>query len=100
MSDPVTIADHASQQSDRWLFLALLVVVGLCAVGIWRWIVADRQSISSRLEVMTERQLKQAEFLATVVANNTVALGKVVNTIQLCREPRRQQQRIEHEHTD
>ena len=62
MPDPVGIADHAAAQSDRWLFLALLIVVGLCAAFIWRWIVGDRQTIAARLEAVTDRQLKQVDF--------------------------------------
>lgn len=85
MPPVVDIANHASAQSDRWLFVALLVVVGFAAVFVWRWMVADRENTSKRLEDMTNRHIASQERLSDVVANNTAALTRVNEALTNCR---------------
>lgn len=84
MNDALKIADHAAQQSDRWLFLAALIVIALGSIAVWRFIVADRKTLSDRLEEITERHMKTLENLATLTANNTRALEEVSRVIQGC----------------
>jgi hypothetical protein len=44
-----TVADHASMQSDRWLFIALLVIVFLALAAMARWFMLqlDRANAST-----------------------------------------------------
>ena len=77
MSDTLNAINQASEKSDRWLFIAVLVILGLGAVFIWRWIVSDREKISSRLTEMTDRHITVTEKLSEVVANNTAVLHDV-----------------------
>lgn len=70
-------ADFAAGKTDRWLFLASLIVL-LIFIGIaWRWIIADREKVSMRLTAMTDRHIEVTEKLAEVVANNTAVLNEV-----------------------
>jgi len=71
------LIDHASKENDRWLFVALLVLLVLAAIFIWRWIVSDREKLSVRLTEMTDRHITVTEKLSEVVANNTAVLHDV-----------------------
>ena len=85
MDEIKPMADYASQQSDRWLFIcALGVLMAFCLV-IWRWIVADREKLGARLTEVTDRHIKSVENLGEVVANNTTALKEVKEVMQTCR---------------
>jgi hypothetical protein len=53
--------DHAAQMSDRWLFLAALLVMGAGAVCLFRW-------LTGRFEAMNTR-------LTEVIVNNTAAIN-------------------------
>ena len=77
MKDLQELTDHAAQQSDRWLFLAMLVVFLGAALLLWRWMVSDREKVSRRLTEMTDRHIAVTERLADVVANNTAVLHQV-----------------------
>lgn len=77
MNEIKTIADHASNQSDRWLFVALLILAVLAMLMIWRWIVADRDKLANRLTEITDRHIAMTEKVADVVANNTVAFNNL-----------------------
>ena len=74
MGTLIQAADHAAMQSDRWLFVALLLVFLSGGVVLWRWMVADREAVGKRLTDITDRHIAAGERLAEVVANNTVAL--------------------------
>ncbi len=71
------LIDHAAKENDRWLFIALLVIVILAAGIVWRWMVADREKISKRLTEMTDRHIGVTEKVTEVVANNTAVLHEV-----------------------
>ncbi|MCA9325788.1 hypothetical protein KDA23_07080, partial [Candidatus Saccharibacteria bacterium] len=70
--DPETIqsaVDHAAVQSDRWLFLATLVVVGVCVFLLTRWMIGqlarrDTQAREDRAE------------LVLVIKENAIAMTK------------------------
>lgn len=79
------LADHAAEQSDRWLFIALLLIVGSVIVFLWRWIVSDRAATSRRLESMTDRHIAAQDRLVEVVTNNTTALHEVREILVSCR---------------
>jgi hypothetical protein len=78
------IADHAAMQSDRWLFLASLIVGLLGAVAIARWIVADRNRVVTSLENNQIQLVKIVEKVTDVVSTNTSALNRVSEEIRFC----------------
>ena len=78
MSDTINnIADHAARQDDRWVMMALLVVLLIVGIVIWRWMTADREKISQRLTEVTDRHIKVTEQVVEVVATNTAVLHEV-----------------------
>lgn len=85
MNDAQTLIDHASIQSDRWLFLAMLVILLGAGLVFWRWIVADREKVAVRLTDITDRHIDSVEKLDDVVANNTAALREVKDAVSFCR---------------
>lgn len=84
MIDPIPIADHAAAQSDRWLFIALLLVLGSVVAFIWRFMVAERSAMTKRLEDITDRHIASQEKLSAVVSNNTSALNEVKLALSNC----------------
>lgn len=74
MNDVKEIINQAATKDDRWLFVALLVIVLLAVVGLWRWLTSDRDKVATRLTEITDRHISQSEHLSTVVTNNTLAL--------------------------
>lgn len=83
------MADKASSHSDRWMFMAMLIVI-LMAFGLFtKWILGDRKAIGDRLTQITDRHIQQTERLAEVVANNTQALKDVSEQMHWCRESNR-----------
>jgi hypothetical protein len=52
--DPVSIADHAVLQSDRWLFLASLIVCGLGVVATIRWLVTTFAGLTRELSAVIQ----------------------------------------------
>jgi hypothetical protein len=84
MNDISNIADHASQQNDRWLFIVCLILMVIFALVVWRWIVADREKIAQRLTEVTDRHITSCEKLGEVVANNTIALNAVNDAMRRC----------------
>lgn len=89
MNDLKTVVDHAAQQNDRWLFLALLALIILFAVFIWRWIVSDREKLANRLTDITDQHIDTMKNLTQVVTNNTNALYEVKEAVAWCRQSRR-----------
>jgi len=86
------LADHAAAQSDRWLFVALLVILLVICFLFLRWLVEDRKSIANRLADITDRHIAQTEALTgavegtkEVVRNNTAMMEKVKEEIRWCR---------------
>ena len=85
MPDISKLADHAAEQSDRWLFIAAVIVLIAFALLVWRWIVADRDKLSTRLTEVTDRHIETSQKLSEVVTNNTNALKEVRDVMTLCR---------------
>lgn len=77
MNEVINQINEAAEKSDRWLFIACLVVLGLVGIFIWRWIVSDREKLSKRLTEMTDRHIATTEKVIEVVANNTAVLNRV-----------------------
>lgn len=77
MNDITDTINRAAAQSDRWLFVAILVLAVLAMLMIWRWIVADRDKLANRLTEITDRHIAMTEKVADVVANNTAAFNNL-----------------------
>ena len=86
MNDIVTVADHASQQNDRWLFTVMFILVVIALIVVWRWIISDRNALASRLTEMTDRHIASVETMTEVVANNTAALKQVIEATAFCKQ--------------
>ncbi len=99
MNEVVTITDHAARQSDRWLFIAILVILLIASVVFWRWIIKDRDKLGARLTDVTDRHIdahqKLIEVVARnneVVAQNTRVLFDVNATLTYCKTRNQNQQ--------
>lgn len=85
MNEFQTIVDHASSQSDRWLFLAMLAILLTFVFLAWRWMVSDRESLAKQLAVMTERYIDESKKFCEVVTNNTTVMRQVSDVMVACR---------------
>jgi hypothetical protein len=76
MSDPKTLFDaatFASGQSDRWLFVCLLVI-GLAAIGVlFRYFTGRLDSLQDRMDTQT------AEFVSHLKTANQEMLGVIAS---------------------
>jgi hypothetical protein len=70
-------ADHAAAQSDHWLFIAALIVLGVVLYAMWRKMVSDQEKLGDRLTDVTDRHIASCESMTKVVANNTAMLERV-----------------------
>ena len=98
--DTITkLADHAAQQSDRWLFIAALLIMGLGAFLAMRHLVKQnakliddharaRDTYQQSLKEMVSASNEQSIRVVEVLTRNTVALDETANEIRLCREDR------------
>ena len=67
----IPAVNHAAAQSDRWLFLACLVIMGIGGVAAVRWLVGEFRALTTKM--------------ASVVESNTDALNEVRSVIDRCR---------------
>ena len=94
MTEIKTLVDHASTQSDRWLFIALLVI-GLFAI----WMLGKyftRRIESGELKHDARMAAAEAKYdvlntfvrneLTTLIVKNTTALESHTRFIQRCQE--------------
>lgn len=88
MNDIVALTNHAASQSDRWLFICSLIILGLFALLIWRWIVRDRDKLANRLTEITDKHIVMCEKLSEVVANNTTVMREATDIMNRCRDKR------------
>ena len=91
MNETVNMIDKAAGQSDRWLLIAVLVLMIFGVLMIWRWIIADRDKMSTRLTQVTDRHIDAMEKFSEVVATNTsvvetnsLVMQQVKETISRC----------------
>ena len=85
MTDLTNLTDHAAQQNYQWMFVALFIVTLIFVIVIWRWVIADREKLASRLTEMTDRHITATEKMTEVVANNTIAMKEVREVMAICR---------------
>lgn len=91
--DPMRVIDHATGQSDRWLFIALLVVLLIIGYYLWRYM-ADRlkaerdanremaAQMSQTHKEMTAQMIAQAMKMADIAANCSAALRETTTALQ------------------
>jgi hypothetical protein len=88
-----TIITHASQQSDRYLFVGALVVLGFFAMAVMRYFVAQherliedhklaRETYQTSLSSIVSEQSTTAVKLAEVIARNTSALEECTTELR------------------
>jgi HD-like signal output (HDOD) protein len=97
--DAIELADHAARQSDRWLFIAALLIMIGGAFLAMRFLVSQnnrliddhakaRDSYQSALTSIVEKQNATCQHLGEVVTRNSLALDECASEIRLCREQR------------
>jgi hypothetical protein len=74
--DVLGITEHAARQSDRWMFVACLVIMLAGILMLWRWFTNDRADVARRLTEITDRHIEAGQHLSQVVTNNTEALRR------------------------
>lgn len=77
--DPIQLVDKASTQSDRWLFLALLVFVIIAFLIVIRYLVRDRDKEREARIAESERHQKWVE---TVFTENVKLTANVLVVLQ------------------
>lgn len=71
MTEVIETANYVSQQTDRWLFVALLVI-GLTAIGIlFRYFTGRLDSLQTRIDAQTH------DFLSHLKTSNKEMLDVV-----------------------
>ena len=69
----LNLTTHASGQSDRWLFVALLII-GLAAIGVlFRYFTGRLDSLQDRMDTQT------AEFVAHLKTANQEMLSVIAS---------------------
>lgn len=81
METIVRTANNLVDKSDRWLFLAALLVLGGCAFMALRWLVSKFEKGQEQLATLTGEAIKTNERLAVVLDRNNGALEE--NTARL-----------------
>ena len=96
MNDLMNIAGHAAAQSDRWLFIATLLVFGVFAVGVMRYFVRQherlmedhrqaRDSYQASLRGMVTEQSEANQKLIVCLDNNSRVMGECRDELRLSR---------------
>lgn len=81
-------ADQASGQSDRWLFLFTLLVMGMCFYFAMRWLVTRFERGQETLTRIAEESIKTNRELAVVIDRNNTALNEHRDLMRACRASR------------
>jgi hypothetical protein len=69
----LSLTTHASGQSDRWLFVALLII-GLAAIGVlFRYFTGRLDSLQDRMDTQT------ADFVSHLKTANQEMLGVIAS---------------------
>lgn len=89
MNDVIQAAQKASQQSDRTLFITVILMLALATIWILRtvgsYFITQHKQLIERLETLhDERKLEHSEFVRCV-DGNTEMLRLVDETIDRCR---------------
>jgi hypothetical protein len=71
MTDVIETANFVSLQTDRWMFVALLVIGLLCIGVLFRYFTGRLDSLQSRMDIQT------AEFLSHLKSANKEMLDVI-----------------------
>ncbi|SRR5258706_2390463 len=100
MNDLLKLADHSAAQSDRWLFVATLIVLGLFAWRVLRNIMREHQSL---IKDHKEARSRYQNSLRKLVADQNSANHKLMlcldNNSKVLRECRDELRRNRENHT-
>lgn len=77
ITDAIKVVTAASQQNDRWLFIAALVLLLTFAYMVIRGLVADRSEISK--DARADRERYQATLVEIVREQNKLSAGLQVS---------------------
>lgn len=79
MNELVTVTNHAASQSDRWLFIATLLVLGAFVVGVMRYFVRQHERL-----LADHKQARDAYqvSLSEVVAEQSAANQKLITCLE------------------
>lgn len=97
MTDILTHAERAARFSDRVLFIASLMVMGLFAIMVARFFVAqyqrlvedhrkDRDNFTTSLQGIISQQNETARSLTVILERNTDAFKECSEQIRWCKE--------------
>ena len=78
-ADLVQVVSAAAQQSDRWLFIASLVVFGVFAAAVMRYFVRQHERL---LEDHKEARDTYQESLRGMVAEQSAANAKLIACLE------------------
>lgn len=81
------VADYASVQSDRWLFIALLIVFLIAIALLTKWGMSQLDKRDVKIDALQKElgevrkeqsalALNHAERFATIIANNTACIER------------------------
>lgn len=84
-TEVVKIVDHAAAASDRWMFVAMLIIFLVTIGWLTKWGMNQLEKRDARINALSDElssvrkdhalaMVAQADRFATVVANNTAAL--------------------------
>lgn len=76
MNDILKAADIASTQSDRWLFIITLLVLGACFLVAMRWLVSRFERGQETITRIAEDAIKTNRELAVIIDRNNTALNE------------------------
>ncbi|MBK8001730.1 MAG: hypothetical protein IPK15_24260 [Verrucomicrobia bacterium] len=100
MSELLHAADVAATRNDRWLFIAVLMVLGIVVFFAVRWLInkhealmtehrGDQQQYTTSLLNITADVNKTNRDLAVVLERNTSALKDTAEELRQSRDSRR-----------
>jgi len=79
MNEVVELTNRAAMQSDRWLFVATLIVFGLFAIGVMRYFVREHERL-----IADHKRAREGyqESLRGIVAEQSAANAKLITCLE------------------
>ena len=79
------VVDHMANQSDRWLFIGLLLVVLMSAGWLFKWLISRHDGMATRHEELIKQVVAVVAENKGVIEKNTSALTLMSNHIDWCK---------------
>lgn len=76
LTELVNVADHAVQQSDRWLFIMLLIIVLAGGLLVIRYLVRRDEEKSQRMHESYDKNTAAQLQIAGMLTNSTSAIER------------------------